>query len=186
MLAEFEATDCSRDQCIDFIYLHGSARPYKKQRDEFYAYTDTMHQYVMAELYGRPEVHEGLLDHDRLRINPEPVKLYWGDMSSEEFEMVENLLQWSEEKKGEPGTLTRMVLGVAVLGMHDTFWIAQQQNKRKVHFALHKLVSNSLAKGRQVVLFGHSAAPWQSRVTECIMAPMLILPNSQVFNRKAR
>jgi hypothetical protein len=157
MLAQFEATDCSREQCIDFIYLHGSARPYKEQKEEFYAYTDVMHKYAMAELYSRSEIHEGLLENDRFKINPEPVKFYWGDMSSEEFEMVEKLLQWSEEKKGEPGTVARMVLGAAVLGMHDTFWIAQQQNKRKVHLALHKIVMDSLTKGRQVVLFGHSA-----------------------------
>jgi hypothetical protein len=156
-LAPIEAVDCSRDQCIDFIYLHGSARPYEEQRDEFYAYTGPMHQWIMAELYSRPEVQEGLLAGGQFQINPDPVAFYWGNLSAEEFEVVADLIEWTDEKKGTPGTVARMAQKYAVLGMHDTFWISQTRNKRKVHLALHEVISESLAQGRPVVLFGHSA-----------------------------
>lgn len=156
-LAPIEAVDCSRDQCIDFIYLHGSARPYEEQRDEFYAYTGPMHQWIMAELYSQPEIQEGLLEDGRLRINPDPIAFYWGNLSAEEFEVVADLLEWSDERKGTAGTVARMAQKYAVLGMHDTFWISETRNKRKVHLALHKVITESLAQDRQVVLFGHSA-----------------------------
>ncbi len=156
-LAPIEAVDCSRDQCIDFIYLHGSARPYEEQRDEFYSYTGPMHQWIMAELYSRPEAQEGMLESGQLQINPDPVAFYWGNLSAKEFEVVADLIEWTDEKKGTPGTVARMAQKYAVLGMHDTFWIAESRNKRKVHLALHQVISESLAQGHQVVLFGHSA-----------------------------
>jgi len=155
--APLQAVDCSRDACIDFIYLHGSARPYPEHREEFYAYIDDMHDWVSAELYARPEVHEGLLQQDRRQINPEPVKFYWGDMSADQFQTAEDLLNWSSARKGKPGLVAGMVQKYFVLGMHDTFWIGSQSNKRTVHLALHDLVKERLALGHQVVLFGHSA-----------------------------
>jgi pimeloyl-ACP methyl ester carboxylesterase len=155
--APLQAVDCSRDACIDFIYLHGSARPYPEHREEFYAYIDDMHDWVGAELYARAEVHQGLLQQDRRQINPEPVKFYWGDMSADQFQTAEELLHWSSARKGEPGLVAGMVQKYFVLGMHDTFWIGAQPNKRTVHLALHELIQERLALGHQVVLLGHSA-----------------------------
>lgn len=156
-MAPIAAVDCARDQCIDFIYLHGSARPYAEQRDEFYAYTGPMHQWVMAELYTSPEVNQGLLEKSQYRINPEPVAFYWGDLSAEEFQVVAELMEWTDARKGTAGTVARMAQQYAILGMHDTFWISEPRNKRKVHLALHEVVSQSIAKDHKVVLFGHSA-----------------------------
>ena len=81
-----ESTDCIKDQCLDFIYLHGTQRHSDEAREGFYEYVDPLHDWVMAELYQRPEVREGLLQGDQLRINPAPVKFYWGDMSTEALE----------------------------------------------------------------------------------------------------
>jgi hypothetical protein len=155
--APTDATDCSRDQCLDFIYLHGTQRNSEEARDGFFEYVGPLHDWVMAELYTRPEVHAGLLEDDRLRINPEPVKFYWGDMSSEALGQAEDLLTWSDAEHGEPGAFSALAQKYFVLGTHDTYWISEQQNKRQVNLALHDVIAAGVAKGRRPVLFGHSA-----------------------------
>ncbi len=152
-----DATDCARDQCLDFIYLHGTQRHDEESRDGFFEYVDSLHDWVMAELYKRPEVHADLLEGDRLRINPVPVKFYWGDMSSEAVDEARDILTWSDAQHGKPGFFSDLVKQNFVLGTHDTYWISEQANKRRVNLALHKVISESLAQGRRTVLFGHSA-----------------------------
>ncbi len=155
--APSDATDCSRDQCLDFIYLHGTQRHDVESRDGFFAYVDPLHDWVMAELYRRPEVHADLLEGDRLRINPVPVKFYWGDMSSESLAQAKDLLEWSDAREGEPGFFSGLAQKYFVMGTHDTYWISEQANKRRVNLALHEIISASVARGRRTVLFGHSA-----------------------------
>ena len=150
------AVDCAAVPCIDFVYLHGSARPSEKDRDQFFGYIDPMHDWISAALYDRPEVQQWLLG-DGEKINPEPIKFYWGDMSGDEFSEVENLLSWSDENKSAPGKLSRTFRNYFILGIHDTVWVSEPHNKRTVTLNMHEVVKQSAAKGHQVVLLGHSA-----------------------------
>lgn len=179
--APSNATDCSRDQCLDFIYLHGTQRNSEEARDGFLEYVDPLHDWVMAELYTRPEAHAGLLENDRLRINPEPVKFYWGDMSSEALAQAEDLLSWSDSEHGEPGTFSALAQKYFVLGTHDTYWISEQQNKRLVNLALHDVIAASLAKGRKPVLFGHSAGAIVIQAYAMYHLPYVDLAELEVF-----
>jgi len=161
MMKQINATDCSQDQCIDFIYLHGSrpaeTKTAQQEHDTFDKQVDAMHSWIMAELYNRPEAHEGLLQQDQWRINPEPVRFYWGDMSAKQFDILQDQLDWSHTEKGKPGSLVNTVQKLFVTGLHDTFWVSKFANSRKINLAINDAVMKSTSKGRNVVLLGHSA-----------------------------
>lgn len=156
-----EATDCFRDPCIDFIYLHGS-RPAKtgatkKEKKAFKEQIEVLHNWISAKLYATPEAQQGLLKNNELHINPKPVRFYWGNMSETEFQVVQEMLHWSSIGKGAPGWLTRIVQKLFITGLHDTYWVGKYKNTRTVNLAMHDVVTQSIDNGRKVILFGHSA-----------------------------
>jgi hypothetical protein len=158
---DIQSADCSQLECIDFIYLHGS-RPVKpgeeaQAEQEFYEQIDTMHEWVQAELYNEPTVQKYLLDDGKRKINPRAGRFYWGHVSGEDYSEVQRITEWSELKHGVPGPAARLLQQVFVTGIHDTFWVSGFENARRVHFKLHEKIMKSVAQGREVVLFGHSA-----------------------------
>lgn len=158
---DIQSADCSQHACIDFIYLHGS-RPVKpgdeaQAEQEFYQQIDVMHEWVQAELYDEPAVQKYLLADGKRKINPRPGRFYWGNISGNDYAVVQDMISWSQLEQGIPGPVARMMQEVFITGIHDTFWVSDFENARRVHFSLHERIMDSVAQGREVVLFGHSA-----------------------------
>jgi hypothetical protein len=158
---DIQSADCSRVECIDFIYLHGS-RPVTaggeaQAEQDFYQQIDTMHEWIQAELYNEPTVQKYLLDDGERKINPKAGRFYWGHISGDDYSVVQRMTDWSQLEHGIPGPVARMMQRVFVTGIHDTFWVSGFENARRVHFKLHGKIMKSVAEGREVVLFGHSA-----------------------------
>lgn len=158
---DIQSADCSQLECIDFIYLHGS-RPVTpggaaQAEQDFYEQIDTMHEWVQAELYNEPTVQKYLLADGKRKINPKAGRFYWGHVSGDDYSVVQRMTDWSQLEHGMPGPVARLMQQVFVTGIHDTFWVSGFENARRVHFKLHEKIMNSVAQGREVVLFGHSA-----------------------------
>ncbi len=116
-----------------------------------------MHEWVQAELYNEPTVQKYLLADGKRKINPKAGRFYWGHVSGDDYSVVERMTEWSQLEQGMPGPVARMMQQVFVTGIHDTFWVSRFENARRVHFNLHEEIMKSVAAGREVVLFGHSA-----------------------------
>ncbi len=158
---DIQSADCSQAECIDFIYLHGS-RPVTpggeaQAEQDFYEQIDTMHEWVQAELYNEPTVQKYLLADGKRKINPKAGRFYWGHVSGDDYSVVQRMTGWSQLEHGMPGPVARLMQQVFVTGIHDTFWVSGFENARRVHFKLHEKILESVAQGREVVLFGHSA-----------------------------
>ncbi len=158
---DIQSADCSQLECIDFIYLHGS-RPVTtggeaQAEQDFYEQIDTMHEWVQAELYNEPIVQKYLLADGKRKINPKAGRFYWGHVSGDDYSVVQGMTDWSHSEQGRPGLVARLMQQVFVEGIHDTFWVSGLENARRVHFQLHEKTMNSVAQGREVVLFAHSA-----------------------------
>ncbi len=158
---DIQSADCSQIECIDFIYLHGS-RPVASGEEaqaeqDFDQQIDTMHAWVQAELYSEPLVQKSLLADGKRKINPTAGRFYWGHASGDDYSVVQKMTDWSHLEHGIPGPLARYIQKAFITGIHDTFWVSGFENARRVHLRLHEKILDSVALGREVVLFGHSA-----------------------------
>jgi len=158
---DIQSADCSQIDCIDFIYLHGS-RPVTSGEEaqaeqDFDQQIDTMHAWVQAELYSEPLAQKSLLADGQRKINPKAGRFYWGHISGDDYSVVQRMTDWSHLEHGIPGPLARYVQEAFIAGIHDTFWVSGFENARDVHLRLHEKILDSVALGREVVLFGHSA-----------------------------
>ena len=158
---DIQSVDCSQVECVDFIYLHGS-RPVTpggeaQAEQDFIQQIDTLHEWVSAEFYNEPIVQKFLLADGKKKIDPKAGRFYWGHKSGDDYSVVQRMTDWSHLEHGKPGPLARFIQKAFITGIHDTFWVSEFENARRVHFRLHEMIMGSVAKGREVVLFGHSA-----------------------------
>ncbi len=185
LLGDIQSTDCASVKCIDFIYLHGS-RPAKtgeeaQEEQNFDQQIGVMHEWVQAELYKNPTAKDYLLAGGTRRINPLAGRFYWGNISAAEFSTVQNMLDWSQLEQGIPGPLARLMQGIFITGVHDTFWVSNFENARRIHLKLHEKVMQSAVENREVVLLGHSAGAMAIQTYAMYQLPYIDLQEVMSF-----
>lgn len=144
---------CAKDN-INFIYINGSNTNDEKSKEWFFSGVQKFHPQLKKKMEGDSFVKEKLLQNDKYTIAAEPSYLFWGDLSKNEIEILNEDINILKRTSPKIAQFTRRFIAMC---FHDAIWISKFPNMMPVLDMLHAQILESYKNGDPVILMGYSA-----------------------------
>lgn len=152
LLLIFTINNCHAYNEISFIYLNGSNTNTEKTKEEFIKDVQKLHIEFSKNFTNDSFIQKNILKGQK--INEIPYAFYWGDLSREDIEVIEEDFNYLKRKSPKPANLVRKFIAGC---LHDAIWITKPENMYPVIEKLHSEIMKEYAKGNSTVLAGYSA-----------------------------
>ncbi len=135
-----------------FIYINGSNTNTEKSKEEFINGVNGLHKQIISHFNKDEFVRNKIFNE--YSINPIAKTFYWGDLSKNEIELIQEDFDFMKLVSPKPANYVRNFIAMC---LHDAIWISKMENMYPVVNKLHRRVIKEHLNGNKVVLVGYSA-----------------------------
>ncbi len=139
---------------INFIYINGSNTNDEKSKEWFYSGVEKFHKIFIKKICDDCEVLLKITKDNKLKLNNTPDYLYWGDLSKDEIETLNNEIDILKKISPRVAQFTRRFIAMC---FHDAIWISKYPNMMPVLDMLNEKVKEANKSEDKIVLLGYSA-----------------------------
>lgn len=139
---------------VSFVYINGSNNNNEKMKNWFEKGVKKLHPAMKKRFETDERVRQLMLSKDELLITEEPKIFFWGDLSKNDLEFVNQKLDIS---KNFSPTVAYQVRSLITQYMHDAIWVQKPHHMLPIVQNLNETVKEENSAGKTVILYGYSA-----------------------------
>lgn len=160
---------------VSFIYLNGSNTNTEESKEDFIKGVNKLHKEIVKQFSADELINRKYLKEGNLTINKTPYPFYWGDMSRDEIEIINEEFNILKAISPKPANYVRKFIAMC---LHDAIWVSKTENMYPIIQKLHKEIMNEYNKGNKLVLIGYSAGTFIVQQYMTIKMPVIKIKDS--------